>query len=197
MKQNKKGVSDVVTTVLIIMLTIAAIGVIAGFVVPFVKNSLQKSTECADYKGFYTFDESLSFNSNCYSGSTYVFSIKAISAEVGGSTFVVGKGVNATNYSVAPNKKLIENVDRIKLILTRADGTTKSADIINDSKSGIGGVSMYGNMDNIVLPGPGGIVTYNYTSTDAFARAEVYPVLKSGRICADVRESINIKKSCE
>lgn len=175
MKQNKNGVSDVVTTVLIVMLVVAAVGVIAGFVVPFVKNSLQKSTECTDYKGFYTFDESLnspSFKSNCKSGNIYIFSIKA-----------------------GPDNNTAVNVVGMKLILTRPDGTTNSAEIRNGTESGTGGVQMYGGGATLTLPGPSGIKSYNYTATegDEFESAEVYPILKNDRICADIKESIKIK----
>ena len=177
MKQNKKGVSEVVTTVLIVMLTVAAIGVIAGFVVPFVKNSLQKSTECTDYKGFYTFDETLEssfFKSNCYAGSNYTFSIKAGSDN---------------NTAV--------NVAGIKFIFTRPDGTTNSTEVRNGSPSGTGGIRMYKDGATLTLPGASGIKSYNYTAAegDTFESAEVYPILKSGRICADVKESIKTK-SC-
>jgi len=184
MKKNKNGVSDVVTTVLIVMLTVAAIGVIAGFVVPFVKNSLQKSTECTNYGGFYTFDESLeseSFKSNCNTTGVYIFSIK--SNNIGGKN------------DTQSNKILRENVNKIKFIFTRPDGTTNSTEVINGSASGFGGIARYGG-GTIILPGPGGIETYNYTSGDEFVSAEVYPILKSGRICADVKESITIK-DCE
>jgi len=174
MEKNKRGVSEVVTTVLIVMLVVAAVGVIAGFVVPFVKNSLQKSTECTDYNGFYTFDESLessSFKSNCKSGDYYIFSIKAGS-----------------------NNDTATNIAGIKIILTRPDGTTDSAEIRNEIISEK--VQMYGGDTTLALPGASGIESYNYNSEDTFESAEVYPILKSGRICADVRESINIKKSC-
>jgi len=174
MKQNKRGVSEVVTTVLIVMLVVAAIGVIAGFVVPFVKNSLQKSTECTDYKGFYTFDESLessSFKSNCNAGNNYTFSIKAGSDN---------------NTAV--------NVAGIKLIFIRPDGTTNSTEIKNGFLSGTGGIRMFDNgTTNLMLPGSSGIRSYNYSSEETFESAEVYPILKSGRICADIKESIKIK----
>jgi len=186
MNQNKKGVSDVVTTVLIIMLTIAAIGVIAGFVVPFVKESLQKSTECKDYQGFYTFDES--FKLNCNINNIYTFSIKTIGIGAGESNFSIGKGENTTNYTVSANKVLAENVAGIKLILTKSDGTTKSAEINSTSDS----IVMYGG-ETFALPEPGEIRSYNYSSADEFKSAEVYPILKNGRICADVKESIEIK----
>lgn len=44
--QTKRAISDIVSTVLIIMIAVAAIGLIGGLVVPMVRNSLQGGTTC-------------------------------------------------------------------------------------------------------------------------------------------------------
>jgi len=172
MIQNKKGISDVVATVLIIMITIAAVAVIAGFVVPFVRNSLQKSTECAAYKSYYIFDES--FGYNCYNGNTHSISIKA-----------------------SFDKSLAENVGGIKVVFSDKSGASKVVEIKNDSVSSQdeGGISIKGKPgENLRIPGPGGVITYAYSALaeEHFLSAEVYPVLKNGRICADSKESIDL-----
>ena len=180
MKQNKRGISDVVTTVLIIMLTLVAVGVIAGFIVPFAREGLQKSTECTDYQGFYTFDESLesdSFKTNCKSDGEYIFSIKSNDHSI-------------ENESVS-SQELRENIKGIKLIIRRADETTSSTNIINGSISE--SVEMYNGDTLLVLPRAGGIQSYKYFSEEEFVSAEIYPILKNERICADVVESIKIK----
>ncbi len=43
---GKKGVSEVITTVLLISITIVAVGLIAYTLIPFVKNSLKNSSGC-------------------------------------------------------------------------------------------------------------------------------------------------------
>ena len=43
---NKKGVSTIVTVVLLILVSITAVALIAAFVVPFIKGSLTESNEC-------------------------------------------------------------------------------------------------------------------------------------------------------
>ena len=43
---GKKGVSEVITTILLIFISIVAIGIIASFIIPFVKNSLKNSSSC-------------------------------------------------------------------------------------------------------------------------------------------------------
>lgn len=45
---NRKGVSAVVATVLIIMITVAAVGIIWAAIIPMVRNSLDKGTACFD-----------------------------------------------------------------------------------------------------------------------------------------------------
>ncbi len=45
---NKRGISTVVATVLIIMITVAAVGIIWASVVPMITNKLSSSTECID-----------------------------------------------------------------------------------------------------------------------------------------------------
>ncbi|HLF53936.1 MAG TPA: archaellin/type IV pilin N-terminal domain-containing protein [Candidatus Nanoarchaeia archaeon] len=173
MDYNKKGLSPVIATVLIIMITIASIAILAGFLVPFVKNSLQRGSECLSYKEYYLFDES--FGYNCNDGSTYKISI--------GASF---------------DETLAENIEGMKIVLNEKGGTSKVLDIKNNSESSIseGGISLVGDsQNNLRIPSPGGIVTYAYQAPieDNFVSAEVYPILKSGRICADQKESINIK----
>jgi len=47
-KMNKKAVSAVVATVLVIMITVAAVGIIWAAIIPMVRDSLSKGTVCND-----------------------------------------------------------------------------------------------------------------------------------------------------
>lgn len=47
---NKKGISGIITTVFIILLTVAAVGIIAAVLISFTRNSLNESTRCMDVK---------------------------------------------------------------------------------------------------------------------------------------------------
>ena len=58
MRKNNKGMSGIVATVLLIMLTIVLGAFLAKFVIPFVKNNLSKSSECLDYRDHFSFQES-------------------------------------------------------------------------------------------------------------------------------------------
>lgn len=46
MELNKKGVSSVIATVLLILVTISAISIIAGVIIPFVKDNLTEGGSC-------------------------------------------------------------------------------------------------------------------------------------------------------
>lgn len=46
MRYNKKAISDIVATVLIIMITVAAVGIIGAIVVPMVRDSLTGGSAC-------------------------------------------------------------------------------------------------------------------------------------------------------
>jgi hypothetical protein len=48
---NKKGVSAVIATVLLLLLTIASVAVLIAFVIPFVKDNLAESGNCSDVFG--------------------------------------------------------------------------------------------------------------------------------------------------
>tara|TARA_Y100000310_G_C20591526_1_gene768308 strand:- start:22 stop:519 length:498 start_codon:yes stop_codon:yes gene_type:complete len=48
---NKKGVSTVIATVLLLLLTIASIAILIAFVIPFVKDNLAESGNCSDVFG--------------------------------------------------------------------------------------------------------------------------------------------------
>ncbi len=48
MRKNKTGVSAVVATVLIVMITVAAVGLLWAIVAPFLKTNVQDKTSCVD-----------------------------------------------------------------------------------------------------------------------------------------------------
>ena len=63
---KKKGISEVVATMLLVLLAVLGVTIIAGFVVPYIKDNLS-STGCFKARDYYKFDNSFGFN--CYEGS--------------------------------------------------------------------------------------------------------------------------------
>lgn len=171
---NKKGLSTIVASVIIIFLTILAIMVIAQFAIPFVKNNLTKSTECLNYREYFEFDESLSYN--CMNGTgvnaEYIFSVKArgersLSSEIKGFVIVLRKEGASDPLNIY-------------------DGSAVNSE-----------VKMFNVSEQTYrIPINGETYTYRYKNGDSFNEAEIYPVLKSGRTC-ESRNDLQVIKRCE
>ncbi len=173
MMGNKKGLSSIVATVLIIMITISALAILAGFLVPFVKNSLTKGTECTDYNEYYIFDES--FNYNCYNIST-------------------GDNIYLISVKKSSDRDLENNSDELRIVFKLKNGEQKTLPIKNGGNSSnlLGSILLPGE-NNLRVPRAGGTLTYVYngSSSEIYESIEVYPVLKSGRIC-EQKDFINL-----
>jgi flagellin-like protein len=176
MMGNKRGLSEVVSTVLVIMLTISAIAILAGFLVPFVRNSLNKGTECTSYGEFYSFDES--FNYNCYNITT-------------------GNNIYLLSIKKSSDRALENNSDELRIVFKTKSGEQKTLTVKNGGASSnlAGSILVAGeNNNNLRVPRAGGTLTYIYNgSTESYESAEVYSVLRSGRIC-EQKDFINLRK---
>lgn len=128
--------SEVVATVLIITLTVTGVAVIAGFVIPFVRENLQKSTECIAYKDYFMFDDALGYN--CYVANN--------------ENIIYGMTVKA-----GIDKKIEENIGGFEIVLKKNDGTAKKL-----SKEEI----MTCGASKFELPKTGEIKTYAYSGED-------------------------------
>lgn len=169
--KNKRGVSPVVATVLIIMVTVAAAAAIYSVVVPFVRDGLEKSTECIDYMELYTFEET---GYNCYEDKNtsrlYAFSVK-------------------TKFDA----ELTEGSDSFRIVLARGDASTKQLEVKNGEQEE--GFWIRGEEGGVLrVPGAGNVISYVYNTTEIFREAEIYPVLVSGRICGDDKDSVELRE---
>ncbi len=166
----KRGLSPVIATVFILMLTISAVALIAGVLVPFVKKSLDKSTECVNYKEVYSFDESFGYNCIQEDKKLYAVSIK-------------------TKF----DRGLLESVDGFRIVLNTKDGVSKGIGVNNmtTASNDAGHLRLLGK-PGFRLPGAGEVVTYVYNgiNEDTFVSADIYPVLKTGTICGE-KDSVN------
>lgn len=168
--ENKKGISNIVATLLLVLLTVVAVTIVASFVVPLVKNGLG-GTECFKYRDFYTFEEE--FGYACHTGNDYAVSIRAKSLD--SQELVPPKGF-ALLYWTGEN--------------------SKSQRIINGEP--ISQVRMLdSSVANLVTPKNGEVRTYVYNSNgDEIEYVEVYPILEDDKIC-DKGDRINVDFLCE
>ncbi len=176
---RKKGVSTVLATVLIVLLTISAASIIAGFVIPFVKENLESGSACVKYRDYFKFQEIFEYDKgngienyrfNCYDSQRklYGFSLSTKSNETEIFEKIAGFDI-----------VLIKESDR-KIINVREEigGTTSGVRMIDRStiKIPVNGIETY---------------VYNLDSEIVFDRIEIHPVLKSGETCEE-SDSITI-----
>lgn len=164
---RKKGLSTIVTTVILIAISLLAVALVWAFVNSMIKNQITQSQSC-----FGNYDK-VKFNRayTCYYriGSTsnynYFFSI-----EIGDV-----------------------KVDKV-LVLISSSGTTQSYQINNSGT--IDGLKMYpSDSDQIVLPNRNAGLTYNATGfTAPMDSIQIAPVI-SGTVC-EVSDSVSELEPC-
>jgi len=171
---NKRGLSAIVATISLVLLTFAAVGIIAGFIIPLVRNNLDSGTECVDYKDYFIFREDLGYN--CIKiETTRLYAISVGAAGV--------------------NEETENKISGFKLAFITSAGDSEAVDVKDPFSNYGGDVGMIRRV-NITLPlqipGSGGARTYVYNSTTVFESVSVAPILKSGRTCG-ISDSIKFK----
>ena len=174
----KRGVSAIVATVLLIVLTLSLALIIAQVAIPFVRTSLQSSTECVPYKNYFTFDSS--FGLNCVDTTGKVAKVSIKSAP-----------------DTSDNSKGIKG---FQLIFSRDDaGSNELTSIISKATESCnpGGTNMYESacpaFGALAIPQSGETLSYAYHSVSSIrGHISIAPILTSGRTCD---ESDQIKLS--
>lgn len=136
---SRKGVSAVIATVLLIVLTIAAVAIIAGVVIPFVKTQLDKSKKCFE-------------------------AIDQISIEQGEFTCY-----NSTNTKIMIRRGTNAEFELKGLIvsLVKSDASSEVYKIYNNIS--IQGVKMYSGSFDLEIPQEGGAETYVFPVSSSYA----------------------------
>ncbi|MEK6800429.1 MAG: hypothetical protein AABY05_00700 [Nanoarchaeota archaeon] len=176
---RKRGLSSVIATISLVLITLVALAIVAGVVIPLIKNNLSK-TDCINYRDYFSFSDEFGYGCYAYSNSgelLNVFSIKANNIE----------------------PVLEENLEGFRLALIYQDsGESKTLDV-NQKKQAVlsaEGIRML-NSSEIYLdvPKSGELRTYVYNSlTRNINRIEIYPKLKSGNVC-EINDQITLEGS--
>jgi len=163
---ERRGLSAVIATVLILLLTVVAISILAVFVIPFVRNNLDGSTACFDTFGDLGFDESAynCFNETVSPDGRTGFSVKIDNEKIIG--FKVGLG---------------------------ASGSSNVFSVLNGTEGDNNQIRMLGAQfgQNIEIPMSGGVRTY--IAKGIFDDIEIFPILDDGTTC-DKADSIKIRQ---
>jgi hypothetical protein len=99
------------------LLTIVAVAVIAGFIVPFVKNNLYQSTECLNYRSYFEFREIFESGGNNYRYNCYQNGMNGFSIE--------NKGSENNDGAILG----------FEIVFIRNDGTSKKIEISDGTSS--------------------------------------------------------------
>ncbi|MEK6890791.1 MAG: hypothetical protein AABX03_01505 [Nanoarchaeota archaeon] len=94
--RGKRGISEVITTILIILLSVAAISILAVFLVPFVRNNLEKSGSCVG-----VLDKiDLVQDSSCYSAKNTTIRVRFKDINVSELYLVLSNETASKNYKL-------------------------------------------------------------------------------------------------
>lgn len=162
---KKRGLSTIIATILLILLSVAAVAIIAGFLIPFIKNQLERSSECINVQDRFSFDEN---GDNCKSPNGIIFSVRA-------------EGIKEEAEKIAGFNLIIAGEESGKSIEIRAGNSAV--------------VRMRNGSSIIRIPNSGEMFSYNYTDADAlkYKNAELKTALNSGRVCEKVSDKITLE----
>lgn len=174
MIKSKSGLSIVIATVLMILVTIVAAGIIAGFVVPFVRDNLEGSTACLDYIDYFGFEEKFvvggaEYRYNCFDSTSN------------------NSGVSVKTKSVSGD--IAKNIAGFELIFNNEEGSEKVSVRNGETNSKIWNLGAENK--ELEVPQPGEKMSYVYDGGKRFSSVDIAPVLKSGKIC-EKTDSITI-----
>lgn len=169
-KITKRGQSQIVSTVLLILISITAVMIVIGFVVPFIKKQLS-GTDCLEVSGKIEIKNNLKYT--CYDLENNQMRVQVHMGDVGNVT----KGFQLS-------------ID--------VEGSTKAFEITKDSDT-IENLNMYGstieNPIELRIPQRGGEVTYVISNVNSKPDSiTAYPILNNDKMCeaSDTLTEINI-----
>ena len=190
-QMNQKGISEIVSIVLIILVTISAVALLAGIIIHYTNKKLDSGTECFSYNtGYFQFEDDIeNLNYNCY---------QTIS---GDSSDPSSKTNRLYGFSIKEDEvdeKVSEKVSSFNLVLT---GNMSSTTLnINASSKSQDISELGGARGNYPIVSLGETITYVYNETflasesrQIYNRADVYVILKSGKVC-DISDTIVIRQ---
>ncbi len=179
----KKGLSTIVATILIILITFSAAAVLIAFLKPFVQNNLNGSTECIPYQGYYQFQQNFQNDTSTYNFNCYV--------QRGNGALIsamIGTGTNLSDNDM-------NNIKGFLLVFSTPQAS-ESVTLTNGMsvKKTLGGVWRIDDSANPILRinSPNEILTYVYNSSSIYSTIDIYPLLKDGRTC-DKADTITLK----
>lgn len=166
---NKRGISPIIATVLLVILTLVATGILAAFVIPFVNDSFKNSKECFDVLDKVKFDDDSPYN--CYASNN----------------LDPQNPLERTGFSVRMDT---EEALAFKVTFT-ASGRGNTVGVKNGEVSDSIRMLDKNFGEALEVPLEGGIRTY--VANGKYNRIELSAVLKDGDVC-DTRASLDVNE---
>ncbi len=171
--ENKRGLSPVIATVLLLLLTISAAAIIAGIVIPFTKTNLSKSTQCSSYQNYLSFEEVFELG-----GIKYRYNCRAQDSDV--NTIQDGY-YHGFSIRVKSDDKLYSGIQGIDVVFSSRTGESQKIRVVDGQETE--NVRLLDGSSILKIP-ESGVSSYVYFSGEnSYEKIEVYPVLKNGDIC--------------
>lgn len=178
MKSNKSGQGEVVATVLLILLTISAAVMIIGFVIPFIREKLDKS--CFDYNGMIEIKNNEKYT--CYNPGSLALDDERLSLRV----------------SVGDLDKDVVKLNGYIIVVETNMMTERF--VISKSLVSPGVVSFSGApITPTDIPERNAEKTYNFTLYNGNQRPNsttIYPILENGKECSEANYQLNFIPYC-
>lgn len=154
MHMHKRGLSPVIATVLLLIITFVAVAILATYIIPFITGSLKDSGSCYKVLNGLTFSET---GYNCVAND-------------------VDAAKERTGFSVRVDN---ENIVGFKVNLY-SQGQSEVREIMNGTQAN--SIVMLNGGALLEMPQTGGVLTYVATD-NMYERIELNPILRSGMVC--------------
>lgn len=170
---NKKGISNIVATLLLIFLTVIAITIVSTFAVTLISDRLEGTT-CFDYRNYFSFETEYGYA--CHTDDRYAVSVRN----------------SGSNEGQDPPIGFL-------LVLTGEDSTRRTIEIIDGAPTISNSIYMLNDsITDFELPREGEVRTYVYETDSSFPidSVEIYPILSSEQTCTDVNDMATVSVEC-
>jgi len=171
MNYAKKGMSNLVATILIILLTVVAVVLITNFIIPMVNKNLAE-TECFKYRDYFSFE--VEYGYNCYNLTENDYRLYAVSVRAG---------------SLGGDS--LDKIEGFDLVFMEKIGTSSVVHVVDGEATDDELRMLNENLANLEIPGPHEVRTYVYKSSANFTRVNVYLKLESDT--CDKSDSIDLE----
>ena len=170
-KVSDRGLSDIVATVMLIVIAVVGVSVVASFVIPFVRDPAKKGGDCFQARDLIKFGGAVGSIQTCYNNKNPA-----------NTTLIVkrsGESIDVQGFSIALS----------------SDGYSKKYEVLKDVNNNQISDAQNGAIESILEKGTEMAYTINNdfggTPLPTIVKAEISPILSNGQSCP-TSDSIDI-----